>query len=808
MPDPAYEKLGAFYLGRLLDPTTGDPSAGDLLYDAKDLTTHAVCVGMTGSGKTGLCVGLLEEAAIDGIPVLAIDPKGDLGNLLLTFPALRAADFEPWVDPGAALRKGLDVPAHAERTAALWRDGLAQWGQDGARIERLRQAADFAIYTPGSTAGLPLTVLRSFAAPPPAIAGDAEAVAERIAAAASSLLLLLGRDADPVQSREHILLAQILDRAWQEGRDVGLGDLIRAIQAPPFDKVGFFDLETFFPARDRTAFAMALNNLLASPSFAPWMNGEPLEIPRLLWTEQGKPRVSILSIAHLDEAQRMFTVTAVLNELVAWMRTQSGTTSLRCVLYMDEVFGYFPPSANPPAKRPMLTLLKQARAYGVGCVLATQNPVDLDYKGLSNAGTWFLGRLQTERDKARVLDGLEGASVAAGTAFDRASLEATLAGLGSRVFLMNNVHDDAPVLFHTRWVMSYLAGPMTKEQIAVAMRDVAGAQPAVEARTSPVRAADVAASAEPPLVPEGHDGGAFVLRERLAPKERLIYRPALLGQARLHYVSARRGVDEWRQVALLAPLGEELGDPWEAAEVVAEPSPEREDRPDSRGTFAELPGAAARAAQYKTWRKRLVDTLYRTQTVTVWRCAALRENSVPGETERDFRARLAQRSREARDLAVEKLRGKYAPKLARMAERIQTAEHRVEREHEQARQQGWGSVLSIGSTVLGALFGRKTMSATNVRKATAAVRKAGRAAKERSDVRRAEEKAESLRDQLEALEAEFEQETEAVRAAHQPEALALDADEIRPRKADIDARPVLLVWQAWASGEGVERRLS
>ena len=351
--------------------------------------------------------------------MIAIDPKGDLGNLLLTFPELRPEDFLPWVDPDEAARQGLTREQFAAQTAEHWREGLADWGQDGARIARFRDAADLAIYTPGSSAGLPLTVLRSFAAPPPGLAGQAEAYRERIASAVSGLLALLGIDADPISSREHILLSNILDHAWRAGHDLDMAGVIHAVQSPPFQKVGVIDLETFFPAKDRFALAMKLNNLLASPGFAAWMEGEPLDVGGLLSTREGKPRLSIISIAHLSDDERMFFVTILLNEVLAWVRSQPGTSSLRAVLYMDEIFGYFPPTANPPSKMPMLTLLKQARAFGLGVVLATQNPVDLDYKGLSNAGTWFLGRLQTQRDKDRVLEGLEGASTAAGHAFDR-----------------------------------------------------------------------------------------------------------------------------------------------------------------------------------------------------------------------------------------------------------------------------------------------------------------------------------------------------------------------------------------------------
>ncbi len=460
-----FEKLGLFYLGRQYDLAQRKRTSELLLYDSKDLTTHAVCVGMTGSGKTGLCLALLEEAAIDGVPAIAIDPKGDLGNLLLSFPQLRPEDFRPWIDDGEAARLGISPDELAERTAQRWREGLADWDETPERIAKMRDAVDMAIYTPGSSAGLPISVLRSFAAPPPAILADADALRERIGASVAGLLALVGVDADPIRSREHILLSQILADAWRQGHDVDVASLIHSIQKPPMDRVGVVDMETFFPAKDRLELAMRLNNLLASPGFSAWMQGEPLDVARLLYTADGKPRLSILSIAHLSESERMFFVTILLGEVLSWVRTQPGTSSLRAVLYMDEIFGFFPPTANPPAKQPMLTLLKQARAYGLGIVLATQNPVDIDYKGLSNAGTWFLGRLQTERDKARVLEGLEGASQSAGANFDRAKMESTLAGLGNRVFLMNNVHENEPVVMETRWCLSYLRGPLTRPQI-------------------------------------------------------------------------------------------------------------------------------------------------------------------------------------------------------------------------------------------------------------------------------------------------------------------------------------------------------
>ncbi|MDC0284094.1 DUF87 domain-containing protein, partial [Mariniblastus sp.] len=419
MQDEIFEKLGQFYLGKQYDMDRRERTEQHLLYDSRDLCTHAVVVGMTGSGKTGLCIDLLEEAAMDNIPAIVIDPKGDISNLLLTFPELSAEEFLPWIDEGQADRKGLSNEEFATAEADKWKKGLAGWGQDGDRIKRMREKVEMRIYTPGSNSGRPLNILKSFAAPAPEIVNQTDSLNERISAAVSGLLGLIGIDADPINSSEHILISKILDHYWKQQQDLDLASLIQQILDPPFERFGILELEDFFSKKDRQALAMTLNNLLASPSFSSWMQGEPIDIKSMLHTDSGKPCISIISIAHLSENERMFFVTLVLNEMVTWMRSQAGTSSLRAILYMDEVFGYFPPSKNPPSKQPMLTLLKQARAYGLGCVLATQNPVDLDYKGLSNAGTWFLGRLQTERDKMRVLEGLEGASTHAGSSFDR-----------------------------------------------------------------------------------------------------------------------------------------------------------------------------------------------------------------------------------------------------------------------------------------------------------------------------------------------------------------------------------------------------
>ncbi len=801
-----FEKLGVFYLGKIFDLDKGHTLDELLLYDSKDLTTHAVCVGMTGSGKTGLGITLLEEAAIDGIPALVIDPKGDMGNLLLTFPGLQTADFVPWVEPDAAARAGLTVNEYATKTAQSWKKGIAEWGQDASRIEKFKNSVDVAIYTPGSQTGLPLTILRSFAAPPTSLAEDPEALRDRILSTVSGLLALIGITADPIRSREHILISNILHHAWNEGRNLDIRTLIQEIQAPPFDQVGVFDLESFFAGNERLDLAVQLNNLLASPSFAGWMEGEPLEIGRLLYTPQGKPRISILSIAHLSDTERMSFVTLFLNEVVSWMRAQPGTTSLRALLYMDEIFGYFPPTAVPPSKVPMLTLLKQARAYGLGVVLATQNPVDLDYKGLANAGTWFIGRLQTERDKMRVLEGLEGASQAAGHAFDRAQMDHILSALGKRVFLMHNVHEDHPVLYQTRWALSYLRGPLTRNQIQnlmdpqrallATLKPEVPAQPLVgEAQMASEIKTDVS---EQPAVSSKISQFYLQLDSTQREGESLIYRPALLGTARLHFVSVRAKVDYWQDLSLFTALsGEEISIPWEESTPLQSESLHLENQPRMNAKFSSLPDAATRVSSFTGWEKTLSSYLYQSQTLSIWECREFKEFSKVGESEGDFRGRLIHHLHEKRDLAVEKLRKRYAPKLAAMQERLRKAQIRVEKERSQLGQQKVQTAVSVGATVLGALFGRKTMSAGTIGRATTSMRGAGRMAREKQDIAIAQREVQIVNEKLAALEAEFQAEIASQAADYQPEELDLIEILIRPRKTDIMIDRFALVWAPW-----------
>ena len=666
----AYEKLGAFYLGKLYDMPSQQLRDDIVLYDSKDLNTHAVIIGMTGSGKTGLGITLLEEALIDNIPVIAIDPKGDLPNLLLNFPQLQPDDFRPWINEQDALKAGLTPDQFAAKQATLWRNGLAQWDQDPERIARLKAAADVTVYAPGSSAGLPVSVLRNFAPPSDNIMEEKDLLRERIQSTVTALLALLGIDADPITSREHILVSNIIESTWATGTGLDLAAMIRAIQSPPFERIGIMDLESFYPSKDRFKLAMRLNNLLAAPGFEAWLEGEPININRMLYTEAGKPRASIFTISHLSDSERMFFVSVLLKEILAWMRSQPGTTSLRAILYMDEIFGYFPPVKNPPSKAPLLTLLKQARAFGLGVVLSTQNPVDLDYKGLSNTGTWFIGRLQTERDKQRVMEGLEGA--AAGTGFDRSRMEETLAGLGKRVFLLNNVHETAPVTFQTRWAMSYLRGPLTREHIRTLMAGRKDQVPSPGPAPSAKRAAPAAAS---PVMPPGID--VYYLPASGAGQG-LEYFPALAGWMDVHYSSTRYKVSASHKLALAAMLEEgPVVLDWDMAEEITLDPADLETEPLTGPRFADLPAVAKNAKKYAKWNKDFLRWVRQNRPMLIYRSKRFNLSSNPQETKGEFLAHLAQAAREKRDLEVEKLRRRYNTKFNTLNNRLMRAEQAV-----------------------------------------------------------------------------------------------------------------------------------
>jgi hypothetical protein len=773
-----YEKLGAFYLGHPLDAQNGEASDAPLLVDSQRFVTHALCLGMTGSGKTGLCISLLEEAAIDGVPVIAIDPKGDLGNLLLTFPGLSAADYEPWVDPDEAARRGISAGELAEEKAAQARAGLAASHQDGERVARLRAAADFAIYTPGANAGLGLSVLRSLDLPPQAVLDDEELLQERIAGLVSGLLSLVGVTGDPLQSREHILLSKIVHEAFLRGESLSLQSLLKQVKTPPFAEVGVLDLESFFPEKERLKLVQQLNNLLASPAFAGFMRGDALDVQRLLYTEQGKPRVAIISIAHLDDNQRMFFVTLLLNEVLSWVRSQSGTTSLRALLYMDEVFGFFPPVAEPASKRPMLTLLKQARAFGLGVVLATQNPVDLDYRGLGNIGTWFIGRLQTERDRERVLDGLGSAAQAAGAGFDRGVLGNLLATLAPRTFLLHSARGGAPVPFKSRFALSFLRGPLTRAEIKRVMDVRKASSASADGQTviaAPVGAvAASSAQGQPPVMPGGVD--AFYAPEVAGDATR--YEPHAFVAVKL----SPEGLPV-RSVVLHAPItdGTVPVDFEHAATLECTPD-KLQKEPDPDLAFAPMPRAALDAKRYPAYAK---DGLARALAAfgpVTYSSAAEKLKSEPGEDERAFRARVMQTARERRDEAVRTLTAKFEQKIARIETREQTLRQKLAREEAEATREKLSGALDVGSAILGAFFGRGVSKST-INSASKAARGVAKAAKEHGDTQRVAGELAEAEAERAALQAELEA---AAAAIPQPQAdEAFEHKVLKLKKADV-----------------------
>jgi len=788
-----FEKLGAFYIGKRVDMDYGDATDELVLYDSKDLTTHAVIIGMTGSGKTGLGIGLLEEAAMDHIPVIAIDPKGDLGNLLLTFPDLAPSDFRPWVNALEASNQGQTADEFATAQAALWKKGLAKWGQDGKRIAQLRQNADLAIYTPGSNAGLPVSVLQSFKAPDAALLDDSDMYRDRVQATATGLLSLLGIDTDPVSSREHILVSQLLDHAWREGRDLSVAALISEIQNPPLQRVGVMDLDSFFPEKNRFALAMQLNNLLAAPGFEAWIEGEPLDAQRLLYTEGGRPRVSVMSIAHLDDNERMFFVSMLLNELIAWMRAQQGTSSLRAILYMDEIFGYMPPVENPPSKKLLLTLLKQARAYGLGVVLATQNPVDVDYRGLSNTGTWMLGRLQTERDKARVMEGLEG--VRQGANFDKQRMEQTLAGLGKRQFLLHNVHEDEPVVFNTRWVMSYLAGPLTRDQIKALAADSKKAAAAARPAQPAAKSGNDFTSDVPVLPPK--------IRQFFVPARgaSVKYYPRLVAATDVAFTNARYKVDERRERSYTVEFDEgPVAVDWDNGELVALAASDLEDEPAPDSGFAECPDCALKVTNYTKWEKALKRWIRQNEAIALYRSPKYRLISNPGESEGEFRVRLQQAASEKRDQAIAKLRKRYASKATTLENRLMRAEQAIQREQQQSASKKFDTAISFGTAILGAVLGRKKLSSTTANKMGTAIRKAGGARKEAGDVARAKQTAAKVRADLEALNQQLEAEVDALDTAYDAQLEELVETPIRPKTTDIHVAVIGLGWFPYADG--------
>lgn len=797
-----YEKLGQFYLGTVAEDRDGDGRPDFMLFDSRELRTHAICVGMTGSGKTGLGIAMLEEAAMDGIPAIIVDPKGDMGNLLLSFPGLTAEEFRPWVQASEAKTKGITVDELAEEKAESWRTGLTASAQTGDRISVMRERCEFALYTPGGLFGRPLSVEGLFSAPKEQ---DVEIVNDMVVSATSSLLHLIGLEVDPIKSREHVFLSEIIRQRWSEGKAVDLPHLVQAVQNPPIKTIGVMDIETFFPEKNRFELALQLNSILASPSFASFLQGEELNIDRLLYTAEGKPKLSILSISHLSEAERMFFVTLLLNQMISWMRSKEGTDSLRALFYMDEIFGYFPPVANPPSKLPLLTLLKQARAYGLGLVLATQNPADLDYKGLSNIGTWFIGRLTTERDRSRLLDGMVDT---AHVGLERSSLSGTIANLEKRQFLVRRPSEKEPTLFTTRFCMSYLAGPLSREQTALLARPTAGdlepsgsvaasetveqvagetsddTKPAeVEIQSGQITQAPLPAAGIP--VHYLHDttaiGGKYV--------------PALLAYFTIHYVNEKHAISKDREIVRVTPLSDGLVPvDWSNSQVFEPQEIESEDQPPQGATYAALSAEARKKTSFTQWQRQAVDYAYRNDSLEYFLHKELKMYSEPGESQGDFAARVQMAAREERDAALDKLRDQYEKKQRSLEGKIIKAEEKVDRETEQAKDAKRQTAISFGSAVLGALLGKSLVTQSSAGRAGTAAKSASRSKRQSEDIVRAEDALKRLVDEKTELDAEMEEALVELAAVYDNASDNVETVLIKPLKRDVTVKAFALLW--------------
>ena len=815
------EKLGSFYLGAKYDIEKSEIIKEQVNYDSRDLTTHAVCVGMTGSGKTGLCIGLLEEAALDKVPAIIIDPKGDMTNLLLQFENLDPESFKKWINPDDASRKDMSVDDYAAATAKKWKKGIGSWGQDTSRIKALKNAVDYTIFTPGSDAGVPINIMGSFAAPKVDFDSEAEMLRDRIQGTVAALLGMVDCKEDPVRGREGILLANLFEHYWRIGEGLDLASIIRGIQKPPFKQLGVFDVDTFFPSKDRFQLAMDFNSLMASPQFSSWLKGEYLDIEKIYFTPEGKPRHSIFYIAHLSDSERMFFVTLLLNSLITWMRRQSGTTSLRSLVYFDEIFGYFPPTAAPPSKKPLLTILKQARAYGVGAVLVTQNPVDIDYKGLSNAGTWFIGKLQTERDKMRVLDGLQGAIAASGNSSD-SDFSRIISSLSSRVFLYHNVHESAPVIYHTRWALSYLRGPMTRPQVKdlmAAKKELFKNRPLQQGSLSVaekmnIQTSDESVSDKPAPQKQAPPSVSHEVEQRFLPVWRsaeevgfskyatLYYEPMVLGEGKVRFYDAKRGIDKVKPISYLAEPPDEFGRvDWSAAisgitflkNLIPDP-----DHPDTVNTrYGDIPQHMNSGKDVTKVKKAMADWLYAEERYITLEHPKLKLFKDEDESEESFKMNVQQAARELRDEELDEMQDKFDVKFKKLQDRIRREEQDLDEAEADLRHRKQSEALNVVETVFSVFVKRRSRSLSSV----ATKRRMKRKAKEK--VEAAEEDLQSLEIDYKDLENELNEKLDKIREKWETVATGIKRKEIKPRKTDIKIDNLLLIWHPiWISDSG------
>lgn len=788
-----YEKLGLFYIGKEVDPKTSEVTEDLFLYKSKDFTTHAAIIGMTGSGKTGLGISIIEEAAIDKIPSIIIDPKGDMGNLLLAFPDLKTGDFKEWIDPAEASNKGYEIADYAKKVAEDWENGLKSFHQGKERIKLYRESADFCVYTPGSSAGVPLSVLSSFDVPSQDVINDPDTFSSIINSTVMGLLSLVGIKADALTSREYILLAALFSYFWKKNRDLSLEEIIGYITSPPFERVGVLNLDQFYPQQERFKLAILLNNILSSPGFSMWLEGDRLDIQSLLYADEGKPRVTILSIAHLDDAQRMFFVTLFLNKYISWMRQQSGTSSLRTLLYMDEIFGFFPAVSSPPSKEPMLILLKQARAYGVGIVLATQNPVDLDYKGLSNIGSWFLGRLQTRQDRDRVVDGLIKNTAGA---MDKQEVDNLLANMKKRHFMLKSAHLDSLHLLHTRWVLSYLKGPLSNSEINKLMENkktLTGQIQGKEGAGAFQQRSGISQVAE--IRPMLSDRIRQYFLNNPPFTDNITYEPHIILKGYVRFYNQSRNIDQKEEVSIKIHVSRDT------VNIILDDAMQNTDdmslydtKPLAQAKFAMLPAFIEKSNNMNAVEKQFADYLYDTKRVDLYNCRQLKLLSGPGEDIADFRSRMQDAIREEKDKAIEKLTEKYAKIEERLHKERSRLLERLEKEEAHVKSRKTQSMLSVGSSILGAFLGRSkvgTLSSgvTGLKSASTILRK-------KKDVELAKKRLNENEKAISELEKELTESIDSLSDQFDIDNYDIETWSIKPRRSDISGISSAILWES------------
>lgn len=777
-----YENLKLFYIGK--EKTNGQNFA-PLVYKNKDLTTHAAIIGMTGSGKTGLGISLLEEATIDNIPSIIIDPKGDMGNLLLTFPNLQGSDFEPWIEEQDAVNNGLSITELALKTAQTWKSGIEADFQNQERIQKLKDSADFTIYTPGSNSGVQISILSSFKAPSIEVLEDNELLVSLINSTVSSILSLID-EKDDSSSKEFILISTIFMNSYANQKDLSLEELITYIVTPPFSKIGIFDLETFFPQSERLKLALKLNTIIANPSFKSWIEGEPLDISNLLYDESGKAKVSIFSIAHLNDSQRMFFVSLLLNQMVSWMRRQEGTTSLKALLYMDEIFGYFPPNANPPSKQPMLILLKQARSFGVGIILSTQNPVDIDYKGLANIGTWFIGRLQTKQDKEKVIDGL---SSAIEGKIDKNEMENLLSNLEKRTFIMKNINEDGIKIFQTRWTLSYLKGPITKEQIKFLMANKnINFVSKPEIQKTKIETTNRQNSPKP-LIPN------LIEQKYLYTSQNESYylQGYLVFKCSVHFTDSAKNIDLTNELNYKVYLQKEASNiNFEELEEFKENSFETNEKNNSN--YYETPIFIQNEKELKQIQKDFFDFIFRTTKLSLYKNEDLKIISKQNESLTDFKIRIQDRLNEKVDEQIESLQEKFSKTNDSIDDKLNKLFDKLEKEQLQANTTTTDAIISIGTSLLGAFFG-KTTTASTLGKVASSAKGATKILKEKSDVKYVKNEIQQLQIEKEELQKTLENEISKINEENKISNFQIEEIFIKPKRTDIFNIKLELLWK-------------